>query len=85
MPKKKIQKKSEKKIVKKAKQEVLPKKTIKKKSLIKRIDDNNPEQLDAEIAKQISQQDKVKTEIIITDGIVIVNPVFNPFDLNNKD
>ena len=56
----------------------------KKPKKIKRVDDNNPEHFEEEIAEQIQQQDKVKTEIIIDNGVIIVNPIYNPFDENNK-
>jgi FMN-dependent NADH-azoreductase len=69
MPKKKTQKKIDKKV----------KKTIKKKSLIKRINEYESLESKGEVF------DKVKTEIVITDGVVIVNPIYNPFDENNKD
>jgi len=60
-------------------------KTSKKKKApkkIKRIDEDNPEHFEEKISEQIKQQDKVQTEIIINNGVVIVNPVYNPLDEN---
>lgn len=59
-------------------------KPVKKKSLIKRIDEENDDSciIDASKAEDAF---KVKTEIVINNGIVVVNPIYNPFDENNKD
>jgi hypothetical protein len=54
-------------------------KKVIKKSLIKRIDDTKVD------PAQLNPLDKVKTEIVINNGVVIVNPIFNPFDENNKN
>lgn len=75
MVKKKATKKTVKKVDKKTEKKLLNKKPPKK---IKRLEDG--EQTVEEV--KAVDFDKVKTEIVINNGVVIVNPIYNPFDDN---
>jgi hypothetical protein len=73
---KKTEKKATKKLDKNTAKKLATKKSPKK---VTRIDDSDP----VEMAPPVQEQsDMVKTEIIIENGIVIVNPIYNPFDEN---
>lgn len=79
-PKAPVKKKPVKKAKAKPKAKAVPAPKPKKPITVKRLDESKDEVKDELAIKLDPFTKKVQTKLVVKDGIVIVQPVFNPFD-----